>query len=46
VFAWREPTLFVQGTGAERLRAHGIEIVELPELAGAAREPNAHLLDR
>ncbi|MFI0349115.1 dCMP deaminase [Actinomadura sp. 9N407] len=46
VFAWREPVLFVEGTGAERLLAHGIEIVELPDLADRAREPNAHLLDR
>jgi pyrimidine deaminase RibD-like protein len=46
VFAWREPALFVQGSGAERLRAHGIEVVEVPALAARAREPNAHLLSR
>ncbi|MEW2357747.1 deaminase [Spirillospora sp. NPDC029432] len=46
VFAWREPALFVPGTGAERLRAHGVEVVEMPALAGLAREPNAHLLGR
>ena len=46
VFAWREPPVFVPGAGAgvERLRARGVEVVEVPELAGLAREPNAHLL--
>lgn len=44
VFAWREPSLFVAGTGADVLAAAGVELVELPELAGRAREPNAHLL--
>ncbi|MEV5576484.1 deaminase [Spirillospora sp. NPDC052269] len=44
VFAWREPSLFVEGTGDEYLRAHGVEVVELPALAAAARRPNAHLL--
>jgi pyrimidine deaminase RibD-like protein len=44
VFAWREPSLFVEGEGAELLRARGVEVVELPELAEAARTPNAHLL--
>ncbi|MEU6037377.1 dCMP deaminase [Actinomadura sp. NPDC047616] len=44
VFAWREPSLFVEGEGGELLRAKGVRVVELPELAGRAREPNAHLL--
>ncbi|MGI5163549.1 deaminase [Spirillospora sp. CA-253888] len=44
VFAWTEPSLFVEGTGAELLRAHGVEVVQLPELADRARLPNAHLL--
>jgi pyrimidine deaminase RibD-like protein len=44
VFAWREPALFAAGTGAEILAAAGVEAVELPELAGRARRPNAHLL--
>ena len=44
VFAWREPGVFVDGEGAELLRAGGVDVVELPELADAAREPNAHLL--
>jgi diaminohydroxyphosphoribosylaminopyrimidine deaminase/5-amino-6-(5-phosphoribosylamino)uracil reductase len=45
VFAWREPTVFVDGEGAELLRGAGVEVVELPELAEAARRPNAHLLE-
>ncbi|MFG2089773.1 MULTISPECIES: dCMP deaminase [unclassified Spirillospora] len=44
VFAWREPALFTEGTGAEILAAAGIELTELPSLAARAREPNAHLL--
>ncbi|TDC53516.1 dCMP deaminase [Actinomadura sp. KC345] len=44
VFAWREPALFVEGTGAGILAAAGVELVELPGLAGRAREPNRHLL--
>jgi pyrimidine deaminase RibD-like protein len=44
VFAWREPALFVDCDGAERLRAGGVEVVELPELADGVREVNRHLL--
>lgn len=43
VFAWREPSLFVTGEGAERLTAAGISVVELPALAPNVREVNAHL---
>ncbi|MFK0049775.1 deaminase [Streptomyces sp. NPDC090741] len=44
VIAWREPALFVAAcTGVAELRAAGIEVVELPGLAGAARQVNAHL---
>lgn len=43
VFAWREPSLFVEGRGAELLAAAGVEVVEVPELAAAAREANRHL---
>jgi len=43
VFAWREPGVFVDGRGAELLRAGGVEVVELPELAAGAQTPNAHL---
>lgn len=44
VFAWREPGLFVDCEGAERLRAAGRTVVEVPELAPLVREANAHLL--
>jgi pyrimidine deaminase RibD-like protein len=44
VFAWREPELFVDCHGAENLRAAGVEVVEMPELAELVREVNAHLL--
>lgn len=46
VFAWREPSIFVDGRGAELLRAAGVEVAELPELAPAVREVNRHLLLR
>ncbi|MEV8630357.1 dCMP deaminase [Streptosporangium sp. NPDC051023] len=44
VLAWREPLLFVDCHGAEDLEAAGLTVVEIPELAEAAKEPNAHLL--
>ncbi|MFC4059297.1 deaminase [Planomonospora corallina] len=44
VLAWREPVLFADCHGAEELAAAGVAVVELPGLAGPAREPNAHLL--
>ncbi|MEV7582781.1 deaminase [Streptomyces erythrochromogenes] len=45
VIAWREPSLLVADcVGVETLRAAGAEIVELPDLAEAAREANTHLL--
>lgn len=44
VIAWREPDLFVADCqGVELLTAAGIEVVELPDLAPAARAVNAHL---
>lgn len=44
VIAWREPDLFVADCqGVELLTAAGVEVVELPELADAARSVNAHL---
>ncbi|MEV4615733.1 dCMP deaminase [Kitasatospora sp. NPDC049258] len=47
VVAWREPDLFVTACqGTALLAAAGVEVVELPELAAAAREVNAHLLER
>ncbi|MBC6460460.1 dCMP deaminase [Actinomadura sp. HBU206391] len=44
VFAWREPSVFVEGKGVELLGAMGVEVVQIPDLADRAREPNAHLL--
>ncbi|GAB2751293.1 5-amino-6-(5-phosphoribosylamino)uracil reductase [Amycolatopsis magusensis] len=44
VFAWREPTLFVDCVGAETLTAAGVTVTELPDLAPAVRTTNAHLL--
>ena len=44
VFAWDEPPIFTEGRGAEQLRAAGISVVELPELAPAARAVNARVL--
>jgi riboflavin-specific deaminase-like protein len=46
VFAWREPRLFTDGEGAEQLRAAGVAVTEVPDLAGRARAVNAHLLSR
>jgi 5-amino-6-(5-phosphoribosylamino)uracil reductase len=43
VFAWREPPLFTGGEGAEQLRAAGVAVTEVPELAARARSVNAHL---
>ncbi|MFD3533344.1 deaminase [Streptomyces sp. NPDC058664] len=44
VIAWREPSLFVDDcVGYEQLAEAGIEVVELHELAAAAKEVNAHL---
>jgi pyrimidine deaminase RibD-like protein len=44
VFAWREPRLFTDGEGAEQLRAAGVAVTELPDLAERARAINAHLV--
>lgn len=43
VFAMLEPPTFVDCVGAERLRAAGREVVEVPELAPLVRQANAHL---
>ncbi|MFF4193333.1 hypothetical protein [Nonomuraea sp. NPDC001831] len=38
VIVWREPSLFVADCqGVELLQAHGVEVVELDDLAGAVR---------
>ncbi|MFI0895456.1 deaminase [Streptomyces sp. NPDC020983] len=44
VIAWREPSLLVADCqGVEQMTAAGIEVVELPDMAEAARAVNAHL---
>jgi diaminohydroxyphosphoribosylaminopyrimidine deaminase / 5-amino-6-(5-phosphoribosylamino)uracil reductase len=45
VIAWREPALFVDDCiGVELLVAAGRTVVEIPELAAAARAVNGHLV--
>jgi riboflavin-specific deaminase-like protein len=49
VFAWREPALFTAGqtppnSAGEQLRAAGVAVAEVPELAGRAQAVNAHLV--
>jgi len=44
VFAWREPAVFVDCDGAERLRSAGRTVIERPDLAEGVRGVNAHLL--
>ncbi|MBI1757823.1 MAG: dCMP deaminase [Actinobacteria bacterium] len=44
VVAWREPSLFVADCqGCELLAEAGVTVVEMPELAEAAKAPNVHL---
>jgi 5-amino-6-(5-phosphoribosylamino)uracil reductase len=49
VYAWREPPLFTDGetppnSAGEQLRAAGVAVTEVPELAARARAVNAHLV--
>ncbi|MEE1939577.1 dCMP deaminase [Streptomyces sp. TRM 70361] len=44
VFAYREPPLLARCEGAALLSSAGVEVVELPELAGEVAEVNAHIL--
>jgi riboflavin-specific deaminase-like protein len=44
VFAWREPPVFTAGDGADQLRAAGVEVTEIPDLAARALAINAHLV--
>jgi riboflavin biosynthesis pyrimidine reductase/pyrimidine deaminase RibD-like protein len=44
VLALREPALLALCDGVDRLTAAGVDVLELPELAGAVRAVNAHLL--
>jgi diaminohydroxyphosphoribosylaminopyrimidine deaminase/5-amino-6-(5-phosphoribosylamino)uracil reductase len=46
VIAAREPPVFVDCAGVELLRAAGIEVVEIADLADRVCAVNAHLLDR
>ncbi|AXU16819.1 deaminase [Streptomyces clavuligerus] len=44
VIAWREPNHFVTDcVGVEQLQAAGVTVVEMPELAAAAKVMNSHL---
>ncbi len=45
VIAWLEPPVFAAGGGATLLREAGVTVVEVPELAAAARAVNAAVLD-
>lgn len=45
VYAWREPSIFVDCIGAETLEAAGRTVVHMSEFADLARRPNRHLLD-
>ena len=46
VIAWREPPVFVpDANGVDTLRAAGVTVVEVPDLAAPAAAVNAHLLD-
>jgi diaminohydroxyphosphoribosylaminopyrimidine deaminase / 5-amino-6-(5-phosphoribosylamino)uracil reductase len=44
VYAWHEPPLLAAGGGTEMLRAAGVSVTEVPELASEARAVNAHLV--
>lgn len=46
VFAWSEPAVFVDAHGADLLRRAGRTVLQIDDLAEAARAPNRHLLTR
>jgi diaminohydroxyphosphoribosylaminopyrimidine deaminase/5-amino-6-(5-phosphoribosylamino)uracil reductase len=46
VFALREPPLFVDCHGVELLQQAGIQVVEVPDLAGLVRDINGGILGR
>jgi len=46
VFALREPPVFADGRGVERLLAAGVEVIELPEYGHVVAEINDHVLGR
>ncbi|MEV0058323.1 deaminase [Nocardia sp. NPDC050718] len=44
VIAWREPSLFVAACeGVDKLRRHGVRVLELTDLAAEAMSMNSHL---
>ena len=43
VFAWREPSVFVDCVGAETLEAAGRRVIEVPALAADVRRANTHI---
>ncbi|RAK40591.1 diaminohydroxyphosphoribosylaminopyrimidine deaminase [Actinoplanes lutulentus] len=43
VIAWREPDIFVTCEGVSMLRSAGVEVIEMPDFALSASEPNMHL---
>jgi pyrimidine deaminase RibD-like protein len=45
VFAWREPPIFQPGGGARWLAEHGVAVIEVADLASAARNVNRAVLD-
>lgn len=45
VFAWREPPIFQPGGGAAWLAKHGVEVIELGDLAAAAQAVNRPVID-
>jgi diaminohydroxyphosphoribosylaminopyrimidine deaminase/5-amino-6-(5-phosphoribosylamino)uracil reductase len=46
VFALREPPVFADGRGIERLVAAGVEVIELPSFGPMVVEINEHVLGR
>jgi riboflavin-specific deaminase-like protein len=44
VYAWDEPPLFAPGDGADKLRAAGVEVIQIPDLADRAAAVNAGLV--
>jgi hypothetical protein len=43
VYAWDEPPVFAPGDGGGQLRAAGVEVIQIPDLAPRAAEVNEHL---
>ncbi|BEL05160.1 hypothetical protein Q0Z83_033510 [Actinoplanes sichuanensis] len=44
VLAWREPILFADCDGVETLRRHGVDVLEVPDMADQVRAVNSHVL--